>query len=63
MHSKLLNLLRRPNGHQGVQLGDDSFERLATWIDVYAQKLGSFSEEQEQQLRDLRWNIRSLLAE
>jgi hypothetical protein len=63
MHSKLLNFLRHPDGHQGVHLDDDSFERLATWIDVYAQKLGSFSEEQEQELRVLRRNIRSLLAE
>ena len=41
----------------------DSFERLATWIDVYAQKLGSFSQKQEQELSEFRRNIRSLLAE
>jgi hypothetical protein len=63
MQSKLLALLRQPDGRRGVHLEDDSFERLATWIDVYAQKLGSFSKEQEQELRELRRNIRSLLAE
>ena len=30
MHSKLLALLRHPDGHRGVHLDDDSFERLAT---------------------------------
>jgi hypothetical protein len=61
--SKLFALLTQPEGHQGVHLDDDSFERLATWIDVYAQKLGSFSKEQERQLSKLRRDIRSLLAE
>ena len=63
VQSKLLALLRQPDGHRGVHLDDDSFERLATWIDVYAQKLGSFSQKQEQELSEFRRNIRSLLAE
>jgi len=63
MQSKLLTLLRQPDGRWGVHLEDDSLVRLATWIDVYAQKLGSFSKEQEQELREFRRNIRSLLAE
>jgi hypothetical protein len=63
MQSKLFNLLRQPDGHRGVHLDDESFERLATWIDVYAQRLGSFSHEQEQELIEFRRNIRSLLAE
>lgn len=50
-------------GHQGVYLDDESIVRLATWIDVYAQKLDSFSKEQERQLSMLRRNIRSLLVE
>jgi hypothetical protein len=61
--SKLLALLTGPDGHQGVRLDDESFNRLVTWIDVYAQKLGSFSEQQEQELRELRHKIRSMLAE
>jgi hypothetical protein len=63
MQSKLFALLTQPEGHQGVHLDDNSFERLATWIDVYAQKLGSFSKEQEQELIAFRRNMRSLLAE
>ncbi|MES0447399.1 MAG: hypothetical protein ABUJ92_12720 [Desulfobacterales bacterium] len=63
VQSKLFTLLRQPDGHRGVHLDDDSFERLATWIDVYAQKLDSFSQEQEQELSEFRRNIRSLLAE
>jgi len=63
VQSKLLALLRHPDGHRGIHLDDDSFERLATWIDVYAQKLGSFSEQQEQELIDLRRKFRSILAE
>ena len=61
--SKLLALLTSPDGHQGVRLDDESFARLATWIDVYAQKLGSFSEQQERELRELRRNVAALLTE
>lgn len=63
MQSKLLTLLRQPDGRWGVHLDDDSFERLATWIDVYTQRLGSFSEEQVQELIELRRNISALLTE
>ena len=63
LQSKLFAMLTQPDGHKGVHLNDDSYERLATWIDVYAQKLGSFSEEQEKQLIALRRSIHSLLAE
>lgn len=62
-NSKLLVLLTEANGHYGVRLDDDSFNRLVTWMDVYAQKLGSFSAQQEQELRELRYKIRSMLAE
>jgi len=63
MQSKLFALLAQPDGHEGVHLDDDSFERLATWIDVYAQKLGSFSKKQEKELIAFRRNIQSLLTE
>ncbi len=62
-NSKLLALLTQADGHQGVRLDDDSFERLVTWIDVYAQRLGFFSDRQEQELRELRQEIRSMLVE
>ena len=49
--SKLLALLR---SHHGVRLEADSWNRLVTWMDVYAQKQGSFSAQQEEELRQLR---------
>ena len=61
--SKLLALLTAKGGHEGVQLDADSFDRLVTWMDVYAQELGSFSPEQEQQLYALRQKMLPLLTE
>jgi hypothetical protein len=52
--SKLWSLLTCPDGHQGVKLDPDSLARLATWLDTYAQWLGSFSEEQEKELAQFR---------
>ena len=48
--SVLLGLLQSPKGHYDVRLDADSLERLFTWMDTYAQNLGSFSEDQEQRL-------------
>jgi len=62
-NSKLLAVLRSPGGHEGVQLAPDSFNRLVTWMDTYAQRLGSFSDAQEEQLRALRQEMAPLLAE
>ncbi len=50
--SALLAMLR--NGHHDVQLTPTDWERLTTWMDVYAQRLGSFSDEQEETLLALR---------
>ena len=61
--SKLLEALANGKGHEDLKLQDDDFNRLVTWMDVYAQKLGSFSEQQEEQLRELRRNMTPLLAE
>jgi hypothetical protein len=52
--SKLLALLRQPGGHEGVRLDVQSLDRLATWMDVYAQSQGSFSAAQETELEQLR---------
>ena len=60
---KLLAVLTSEDGHQGVRLGPDSMNRLVTWMDTYAQRLGSFSERQEEQLRELRRKMAHLLAE
>lgn len=62
-NSKLLAVLTSQDGHQGVRLGADSFNRLVTWMDTYAQRLGSFSDDQEEQLRALRQKMAPLLAE
>ena len=61
--SKLLALFAEKDGHEGVHLDADSFNRLVTWMDVYAQKLGSFSEDQERQLYALRRKLSPMLAE
>ncbi len=61
--SKLLALLTEPGGHEGVHLDADSFSRLVTWMDVYAQRLGSFSADQERQLYALRRKLSPILAE
>lgn len=52
--SALLARLDAPQGHHDVQLDADSHERLLTWMDTYAQQLGSFSDEQERELVELR---------
>jgi hypothetical protein len=61
--SKLLALLTDEGSHEGVRLDPDSLDRVVTWMDVYAQRLGSFSEHQEQRLRELRRRMSALLAE
>jgi len=62
-NSRLLAVLKSPGGHEGVQLGPNSFDRIVTWMDTYAQRLGSFSDAQEEQLRALRQKMATLLAE
>jgi hypothetical protein len=52
--SKLLALLVEGKGHEGVKLDDEGFRRLVTWMDVYAQRQGHFSDEQEEELIELR---------
>ncbi|NOX55210.1 MAG: hypothetical protein GXP27_12395, partial [Planctomycetes bacterium] len=61
-NSKLLRFLTQPEGHEGVRLDEDSFKRLVTWMDTYAQRTGSFSPEQAEQLRRLREQWRDLLT-
>ena len=61
LDSPLLALLRR--GHKDVRLDAASLERLTTWMDIYAQRLGSFSPEQEEKLRRLRTQWAALLEE
>jgi len=41
-------------GHYEVKLATDDWNRLITWMDTYGQRRGSFSEDQEKRLHDLR---------
>ncbi|MEA3226890.1 MAG: hypothetical protein U9Q07_13145 [Planctomycetota bacterium] len=49
--------------HEGVQLDAGSLNRLVTWMDVYAQKLGSFSPDQERRLYALRRKLSPIMTE
>ncbi|MHC4740589.1 MAG: HzsA-related protein [Planctomycetota bacterium] len=62
-NSRLLAVLTKHESHKDVQLGADGFDRLVTWMDTYAQRLGSFSDVQEEQLVKLRREWSPLLAE
>jgi mono/diheme cytochrome c family protein len=59
--SALLARLQDPKSPRGVRLDEDSFRRLVTWMDTYAQKQGSFSPQQEEQLRRFRQDVADLL--
>jgi hypothetical protein len=52
--SALLALLSKPEGHYGVKLDARARERFTVWMDTYAQRLGSFSADQERRLEELR---------
>ncbi len=47
-------------GHYDVKLATGDWNRLVTWMDTYGQRRGSFSEDQEERLRDLRREMASL---
>lgn len=59
--SAVLAALRQQEAHLEMQLDDDSRTRLITWMDTYAQRLGSFDEDQERQLAELRKAMAGLL--
>ncbi len=61
-NSKLWALLTRDTGHEGVVLDAESRERLSTWMDTYAQVRGSFSESQEEELRQIRQSWAELFS-
>jgi hypothetical protein len=60
--SALLTFLDAPQGHYDVVLDPNSLERLLTWMDTYAQRLGHFSDEQEKELQELRRNSAGLFT-
>jgi hypothetical protein len=53
-NSKLLAYLASDALHKNMGLDEDDFERLATWLDTYAQLHGSYSEKQEKALEAFR---------
>ncbi len=59
--SKLMALVTGEEPHEGVRLDSDSFNRLVTWMDVYAQRLGHFSDGQEKELEKLRETVAAIL--
>jgi hypothetical protein len=61
--SKLWSMLTGPKPHAGVRLDADSLRRLATWMDVYAQRVGHFSAKQEEELRQLRTRLAPMLSQ
>lgn len=61
--SELLAKITDPNGHHNVTLDDDSLNRLIVWMDGYAQRLGSFSIDQEQQLVNMLQDYSYLLVD
>ena len=63
MKSKLYALLTDEKGHEGLRLDADGLGKLVLWMDLYAQRQGSFSERQEQELQKLRLKWSHLLAE
>ncbi|UCG46266.1 MAG: discoidin domain-containing protein [Phycisphaerales bacterium] len=61
--SRLLSILTADGGHEGVTLDSENLDRLVTWMDCYAQRLGSFSNRQEELIVELRRRTASLLAQ
>ncbi|MCX6877096.1 MAG: hypothetical protein NTW21_25295 [Verrucomicrobia bacterium] len=61
--SRLWAMLTAEKGHAETQLDPASLKRLALWMDIYAQRQGHFSNEQELQLQDLRQQLAGLLIE
>jgi cytochrome c553 len=61
--SKLMGLLSAEKGHEGVRLDAAARYRLAVWMDTYAQVQGSFSKQQEDELRQFRQKMAGMLEE
>ncbi len=62
-NSKLWKLLTSVSGHKDVALTADDRERLATWMDTYAQQLGYFSAAQEKELVSFRQRMEGLFRD
>ncbi|MBI5397199.1 MAG: hypothetical protein HZA91_18025 [Verrucomicrobia bacterium] len=62
-NSKLWQMLTTTEGHKDVKLNNDERNRLATWMDTYAHRLGHYSDAQEKELEALRAKLASVLVE
>jgi mono/diheme cytochrome c family protein len=60
--SPLRAMFAGPEPHQGLALESEALDRLTVWMDVYAQRLGSFGPAQEAELLELRRDSSSLFA-
>lgn len=60
-NSRLWALLTAKPPHYDVRLDADSRARLATWMDIYAQRVGHYSEAQQRRLEELRSTLATLL--
>jgi hypothetical protein len=60
--STLLAFLERDGVHKPL-LDAASRERFVTWMDVYGQRLGSFSEEQEKRLAEFKVQMSGLIEQ
>jgi len=61
--SRLWHWLMQPGGHKGLALDAEARERLLTWMDTYAQRVGHFSDQQERELVELRQGSHGWLRE
>ncbi len=62
MSSPLPGMFLSDKPHSDVRLSPEEMDRLVTWLDTYAQRLGSFSVAQERQLQLLRKQWSDILA-
>jgi hypothetical protein len=62
-NSALMAMLYGPKGHYKVKLTAEDRRRLIVWMDTYAQRAGSFSDDQERQLTELRRRYGSMLID
>lgn len=62
-NSLLWKTLTAPGGHHDVQLSVEDRDRLATWMDTYAHRVGHFSDQQAADLLQLRQHLAHLLQD
>jgi len=60
-NSAVMAMLCGPKAHYKVKLTSEDRRRLIVWMDSYAQRAGSFSNEQEMQLTELRKRYTNIL--